>query len=67
MRDPGNILVAIFVSLAMLLVAGVVTVTGVWCWQNAQDKRNCRTHGGTVLDVGDHAEWHCVGVTPEAK
>lgn len=58
-------LIALVVVAAVLIVGGAVTAVGAWGWQNAQDKRQCRQHGGTVVDVDDHRDWHCVGATPE--
>lgn len=66
MRDWGDILATIAVALAILLVTGAVVAGLVWSWQNAEDKRDCRRHSGTVVEVGN-AEWHCVGATPEAR
>lgn len=65
--DRGDIIAIIVVLALVVLGAGTVVATGVWVWQNAQDKRACRTHGGTVVDVSDRTEWHCVGATPEVR
>lgn len=62
--DWAALIAATFI---VLIFAGAISIGIAWMWQNAQDKRACRTHGGTVVDVGDHAEWHCVGSTPEAR
>jgi hypothetical protein len=66
MRDFGEIS-AVIVVLAFVLVGLVAaSAAGVWAWQNAADKRVCRQHGGTVIDLGN-AEWHCVGAVPEGR
>lgn len=71
MRDWGAVLIYVAIALAILIAAAGLTTCGVWTWQQAQDKRDCRRHGGAVTyqngDGGPSSEWHCVGATPEAK
>lgn len=64
--DLEDKIVAAIVCLVVLLAVVALTATGVWSWRNAEDKRACRRAGGMVIEM-DHAEWHCVGATPEAR
>lgn len=65
MRDTENIVALIVLISVCLLVLGAATIGGLWAWQDAQDKRNCRQRSGAVVDVDRSTEWHCVGSTPE--
>lgn len=59
------ILIVIVVVVGLLLISGGITACGVWAWQSAADKRECRRARGVVTTSGD--EWHCVGAQPEAR
>lgn len=63
MRDWPGIIATTAVGLFILIVAGTFIALGVWTWQNAEDKRDCRRARGTVVEI-DHGEWHCIGATP---
>lgn len=67
MRDPSETIAILFVLAFVALGAGAAIATGVWAWQNAQDKRVCRQHGGAVVESGSGSEWHCVGPNPEVR
>lgn len=65
MRHLGDILAALAVAVAILLVAAGLCAFGVWAWRNADDQRGDSRAGGGVTEA--EQDWHCVGARPEAK
>lgn len=63
--DTGDKFAAALIGFAVLIVAAGIVMFAAEEWQDAQDKRQCRVHGGTVVHADN--EWHCVGARPEVR